>query len=174
MCVGYAEGLAGDCHQMWNPITNKVYERRDMVFLQRMIYVKPDGLFSATVRMIPEVECVEDTVDNEYDLDEEEMVEETEIKERVVENGTAEIPVYERRDMVFLQRMIYVKPDGLFSATVRMIPEVECVEDTVDNEYDLDEEEMVEETEIKERVVENGTAEIPVGTKNEKIGARNW
>ena len=93
MFVGYAEGHVGDCYQMWNPITNKVYESRDVVFLQRMFYVKSDGPFSATVRMIPEIEGVEKTDSNEDDLDEEEMVEEAEIKERGVENGTTEINV---------------------------------------------------------------------------------
>ena len=61
----------GDCYQMWNPITNKVYESREVVFLQGMFYVKPDGPFSATVRMIPEVEGTGNTDDNEDDLDEE-------------------------------------------------------------------------------------------------------
>ena len=56
---------------MWNPITNKVYESREVVFLQGMFYVKPDGPFSATVRMIPEVEGTGNTDDNEDDLDEE-------------------------------------------------------------------------------------------------------
>ena len=82
MFVGYTEGHAGDCYQMWNLITNKVYESRDVVFLQRMFYVKADGPFSAIVRMIPEGEGVENTDDNEDDLDEEEMVEEAEIKEK--------------------------------------------------------------------------------------------
>ena len=87
MFVGYAEGHAGDCYQMWNPVTNKIYESRDVVFLQRMFYVKPDGPFSETVRMIPEVEGIEETDENEDDLNEEEMVEENEI----AENGSTEI-----------------------------------------------------------------------------------
>ena len=32
MFVGYAEGHAGDCYQMWNPYTNKVYKSRDVMF----------------------------------------------------------------------------------------------------------------------------------------------
>ena len=49
-----------------------------------------------------------------------------------------------------------------------MIPEIEGVEITDDHENHLDEEEMVEEAEIKEKVVENGTTEIPVGIENKE------
>ena len=61
-----------------------------------------------------------------------------------------------------------MKPDGSFSATVKMIPEIEGVESTDNHENHLDEEEIVEEAEIKEKVVENGTTEISVGTENEE------
>lgn len=83
---------------MWNPITNKVYESKDVVFLQWMFYVKLDGSFSVIVRMIPEVEGVENTDDNEDDLDEEEMVEEAEIKKEGGDNGTSDIPVDTEND----------------------------------------------------------------------------
>ena len=106
MFVGYTEGHAGDCYQMWNLITNKVYESRDVVFLQRMFYVKADGPFSAIVRMIPEGEGVENTDDNEDDLDEEEMVEEAEIKERGVENGTMALKVKNRSQKLILSILL--------------------------------------------------------------------
>ena len=40
MFGGHAEGYAGDCYQIWNPYTNKVYESRDVVFVNRIFYKK--------------------------------------------------------------------------------------------------------------------------------------
>ena len=50
MMVRYADGHAGDCYQMWNPDTDKVYERRDVVFLQRF-FERPDGPFIASLEL---------------------------------------------------------------------------------------------------------------------------
>jgi len=40
--VGYAENHAGDTYRMYNPATNGVMETRDIIWLRRMYYAKPD------------------------------------------------------------------------------------------------------------------------------------
>ncbi len=38
MFIGYANNHAGDCYQMWNPVTNQVSKKQHDIFLQRMFY----------------------------------------------------------------------------------------------------------------------------------------
>jgi len=40
MFIGYATNSGGDVYQMWNPITNRVHNTRDVIWLKRM-YFKP-------------------------------------------------------------------------------------------------------------------------------------
>jgi len=41
MFVGYALDHAGDCYRMWNPVTKRVHESRDVIWMHRMFYPKP-------------------------------------------------------------------------------------------------------------------------------------
>jgi hypothetical protein len=41
MFVGYASNHEGNCYRMWNPKTKKIYETRDIVFLERMFFGTP-------------------------------------------------------------------------------------------------------------------------------------
>jgi hypothetical protein len=39
--VGCPEDHTSDCHRMWNPITNRIHETRDVIWLKRMHFTKP-------------------------------------------------------------------------------------------------------------------------------------
>ena len=52
MFVRYIKGLAGDCYHMWNITRSKIYESRDVVFLQRMFFEKSGGVFSSYLRSL--------------------------------------------------------------------------------------------------------------------------
>jgi hypothetical protein len=39
--VGHPADHTSDCCQMWNPITNRIHETRDVVWLQRTCFTKP-------------------------------------------------------------------------------------------------------------------------------------
>jgi len=41
MFVGYALNHAGDCYCMWDPVTKRVHETRDVIWLKHMYYAKP-------------------------------------------------------------------------------------------------------------------------------------
>ena len=62
--------------------------------------------------------------------------------------------MYESRDMVFLQRMYFERPDGPFSREIRALPELEGVESSeeAETEDDLETEELVEEVERAENI----------------------
>ena len=36
MLIGYANNNKGNCYRMWNPVTNRVSEMRNVIVLQRM------------------------------------------------------------------------------------------------------------------------------------------
>ena len=74
MFVGYTEGHTGDFYQMWNPYTNKVYESKDAIFLNRIFYETQDDLFSSIMKSVPEVEGMGETDTNEDDMEEEEII----------------------------------------------------------------------------------------------------
>merc|ERR1712157_393211 len=40
---GYSKQRAADCYRMYDPITNTIYETRDVLWLGRMYFPKPDG-----------------------------------------------------------------------------------------------------------------------------------
>ena len=84
MMVGYADGHAGDCYQMWNPDTNKVYESRDVVFLQRMFFERP---------AIPDLEEVEASIaaETEDDMELEELIVEAQMNETVEDQLTDQL-----------------------------------------------------------------------------------
>jgi hypothetical protein len=42
MMVGYAVDHAGDVYRMWDPRTNRVHETRDVIWLRRLFYEKPE------------------------------------------------------------------------------------------------------------------------------------
>jgi hypothetical protein len=41
MFVGYALDHSGDCYRMWDPVTKRVHETRDVIWLKRLFYTKP-------------------------------------------------------------------------------------------------------------------------------------
>ena len=59
MFVGYSLMHDGDCYQMKNIDTSRVYDTRDVVWLQRMYHVKPEGQLSAKIKSIPEIEDID-------------------------------------------------------------------------------------------------------------------
>ena len=93
MMVGYADGHAGDCYQMWNPDTNKVYESRDVVFLQIIFFERPDGPFNSIVKAIPELEEVEASIKAETkdDMELEELIVEAQMNETVEDQLTYQL-----------------------------------------------------------------------------------
>jgi hypothetical protein len=56
MMVGYAVDHAGDVYRMWDPKTNRVHETRDVIWLHRMYYEKPE----TTAEVIAPVEMDDD------------------------------------------------------------------------------------------------------------------
>ncbi len=54
MFVGNASNHEGDCYRMWNPTTKKVFETRDMVFLNRMFLQAPENTKKTHKKQDPE------------------------------------------------------------------------------------------------------------------------
>lgn len=44
MLVRYAPSHDGDCYEMWDPIKGAVHTSRDVIWLKRMYYQRPDGM----------------------------------------------------------------------------------------------------------------------------------
>ena len=93
MFVGYFLMHDGDCCQMKNIDTSRVYDTRDVVWLQRIYHVKPEGQLSANIIAIPEIEDIDvSSMETEDDLSDFEIVEETKLIEEVEKTvaGTTE------------------------------------------------------------------------------------
>ena len=67
---------------MKNIDTDRVYDIRDVVWLQRMFHVKPEGQLSIKIKVIPEVEDIyESIMETEDDLSASEIIEEAKLLE---------------------------------------------------------------------------------------------
>jgi Reverse transcriptase (RNA-dependent DNA polymerase) len=69
MFVGHARNHDGDCYEMWNPSTNKIYVTRDVIWLNRMYFDEEviEGVIATQMLDIDgEIENMIDECDNEH------------------------------------------------------------------------------------------------------------
>ena len=71
---GYSEDRAADCYRMYNPLTNAIYETRDVIWLGHMYFSEKDTPPTRVLPIVSTEQCLQNdgsgaSTDDELDTD---------------------------------------------------------------------------------------------------------